>query len=95
MKGVSELKWIMIEAHKEARKFVEKYDVDYRAQVGISMGFLIRQREINRILKNLGDLRSTIPTQTLKTIRGQAIAGDIKAARKGLNREMKKYKKVI
>lgn len=85
----------MTEAHKEAREFVEKYGVDYRAQLGISMGFLIRQREISRILKSLGYLRNTIPRQTLKTIRGQAIAGDTKAARKGLNREMRKYKKVI
>lgn len=43
--------------------------------------------------KITGELKKyikTMPRQTLKTIRGQAIAGDAEGASKGLNREIKK-----
>lgn len=43
-----------------------------------------------KIIKELKNYREIMPRQTLKTIRGQAIAGDIEGARKGLNRETKK-----
>jgi hypothetical protein len=43
-----------------------------------------------KIIGELKKYRKTIPRQTFKTIRGQAIAGDIEGASKGLNREVKK-----
>lgn len=42
------------------------------------------------IIMELKKYRKTMPRQTLKTIRGQSIAGDIEGAKKGLNREIKK-----
>lgn len=45
-----------------------------------------KQEEINLIIKGLGRLRGKIPKQTIKTIRGQAIKGDIEGARKGLEK---------
>lgn len=39
-----------------------------------------------KIIRELKKHRETMPRQTLKTIRGQAVAGDIKGARKGLDR---------
>lgn len=39
-----------------------------------------------KIIKELKNHRRTIPRQTLKTIRGQAIAGDVTGARKGLDK---------
>lgn len=39
-----------------------------------------------KIIKELKDHRRTMPRQTLKTIRGQAIAGDITGSRKGLDK---------
>lgn len=45
-----------------------------------------------KIIKELKKHRRTMPRQTLKTIRGQAIAGDILGARKGLDREVKRLK---
>jgi len=43
-----------------------------------------------KVIEELGKHRKTMPRQTLKTIRGQAIAGDVEGASKGLNREIKK-----
>jgi hypothetical protein len=43
-----------------------------------------------KITGELKKYRKTMPRQTLKTIRGQAIAGDVEGASKGLNREIKK-----
>lgn len=43
-----------------------------------------------KVMEELGKHRKTMPRQTLKTIRGQAIAGDVEGASKGLNREIKK-----
>ena len=43
-----------------------------------------------KIIGELKKYRKTMPRQTLKTIRGQASAGDIEGASKGLNREVKK-----
>lgn len=39
-----------------------------------------------KIIKELKNHRKTMPRQTLKTIRGQAIAGDTQGARKGLDK---------
>lgn len=44
------------------------------------------------IIKELGKHRGVMPRQTLKTIRGQAIAGDLTGACKGFNREIRKIK---
>ena len=41
---------------------------------------------MKEILKELKQYRGKIPKQTLKTIRGQALSGNIEAARKGLER---------
>lgn len=45
-----------------------------------------------QIIRELRNHRKTMPRQTLKTIRGQAIAGDVTGAKKGLDREIKKLK---
>ena len=41
---------------------------------------------MKEILKELKQYRGKIPKQTLKTIRGQALSGNIEAARKGLEK---------
>lgn len=41
---------------------------------------------MKEILKELKQYRGKIPKQALKTIRGQALSGNIEAARKGLER---------
>lgn len=41
---------------------------------------------MKEIMKDLRSLRGKVPKQTIKTIRGQAIAGEIEAARKGLDK---------
>lgn len=46
--------------------------------------------EIDRFLAELKCYRRLIGRQTLLTIRGQALAGDIAGARKGLQRIIKK-----
>ena len=43
-----------------------------------------------KIIKELKGYRKTMARQTLKTIRGQAIAGDVEGARKGLDKEVEK-----
>lgn len=45
-----------------------------------------------KIIKELKNHRRTMPRQTLKTIRGQAIAGGVLGARKGLDKEIKRLK---
>ena len=45
--------------------------------------------ELDAILKVLKANRNTIPRKTLLTIRGQALSGDLKGARKGLDRALK------
>ena len=44
------------------------------------------RRDISEALKRLKELRGTISTQQLRTIKGQIIAGDICGAEKGLRR---------
>ena len=41
------------------------------------------------MLKELESYKSVIPIQTYKTIKGQVLAGDIKGARKGLDKVIK------
>lgn len=45
-----------------------------------------------QIIRGLRNHRKTMQRQTLKTIRGQAIAGDVAGAKKGLNKEIKRLK---
>ena len=45
---------------------------------------------INAFLKLLGTYRSLIPKQTLKTLRGQALSGDIEGAMRGLTHILQK-----
>lgn len=42
--------------------------------------------EINRFIKRLSNYKGKITTQQLKTLRGQALAGDLIGAKKGLER---------
>ena len=46
-------------------------------------------RETIKFIKDLKKYRREIPKQQLKTIRGQALAGDLKGARLGLKRVSK------
>ena len=46
--------------------------------------------EINRFVKRLSAYKGRIPPQQLKTLRGQALAGDVAGAQKGLERICKK-----
>jgi len=40
--------------------------------------------EINRFVKRLATYKGHIPPQQLKTLRGQALSGDVASAKKGL-----------
>jgi hypothetical protein len=42
--------------------------------------------EINRFIKRLEHYKGRIPTHQIKTLRGQALAGDLAGAKKGLER---------
>lgn len=44
--------------------------------------------EASEFVKMLADYRSQIDRQTLGTIRGQALRGDVKGAKKGLERTL-------
>ncbi|HPK16650.1 MAG TPA: hypothetical protein PKW41_11690 [Clostridia bacterium] len=46
--------------------------------------------EINRFIKRLAAYKNRIPAQQLKTLRGQALSGDVAGAQKGLERICKK-----
>lgn len=50
------------------------------------MGFV----EIHRFVKRLAAYKGRIPPQQLKTLRGQALAGDVAGAQRGLERTCKK-----
>jgi hypothetical protein len=41
---------------------------------------------LQSFLKELGQYRKILPKNTIKTLRGQALAGNILEAKKGLNR---------
>lgn len=42
--------------------------------------------EINKFVKKLRDYKGRIPAQQLRTLRGQALTGDLTGAKKGLTR---------
>lgn len=52
-------------------------------------------RETIKFIKLLKDYRGILPRQTIKTLRGQALAGDIEGAKKGLKKEVNKYARAI
>jgi hypothetical protein len=52
-------------------------------------------RETIRFIKNLKDYRGVLPKQIIKTLRGQALAGDVKGAKKGLKKEVSKIARAI
>jgi hypothetical protein len=49
--------------------------------------------EVTRFIKNLEAHKGSLPKQTYKTIRGQAIAGDIDGAHRGLEKELNRNNK--
>ena len=59
---------------------------------GVSLSM---DRETIRFIKGLKDYRGLLPRQVIKTLRGQALAGDVKGARKGLKKEVDKIGRVI
>lgn len=48
---------------------------------------------MNNFIVELKRYRRTLPRNILKTIRGQAMAGDLEGARKGLKTALDKYSK--
>lgn len=46
---------------------------------------------INKFIKSLKNYRGLLPSNILKTIRGQALSGDLEGARKGLEKALIKY----
>ena len=52
-------------------------------------------RETIRFIKGLKDYRGLLPRQVIKTLRGQALAGDVKGAKKGLKKEVDKIGRFI
>jgi hypothetical protein len=56
---------------------------------------LFMDRETIRFIKGLKDYRGLLPRQVIKTLRGQALAGDMKGAKKGLKKEVGKFGRVI
>ena len=59
---------------------------------GVSLSM---DRETIRFIKGLKDYRGLLPRQVIKTLRGQALAGDVKGAKKGLKKEVDKFGRVI
>lgn len=47
---------------------------------------LLKKKEINTFIIELKRYRSKLSKQVIKTIRGQAISGDLMGARKGLKK---------
>ena len=56
---------------------------------------LFMDRETIRFIKGLKDYRGLLPRQVIKTLRGQALAGDVKGAKKGLKKEVGKIGRTI
>ena len=52
-------------------------------------------RETIKFIKLLKGYRGILPRQTIKTLRGQALAGDIEGGKKGLKKEVSKYARAI
>ena len=50
----------------------------------------MERREVNRFVHKLKTYRHLLPKQTIKTLRGQAMAGNVVAAEKGLLTALRK-----
>lgn len=46
---------------------------------------------MNRFIRSLRNYRGRLPNNILKTIRGQALNGDLEGAKKGLEKALNKY----
>ncbi|WP_350343248.1 hypothetical protein PRVXT_002540 [Proteinivorax tanatarense] len=44
-------------------------------------------------IKSLGGYRELLPRQTLKTLKGQALSGNLEGAKKGLQRKLEEARK--
>jgi hypothetical protein len=43
-------------------------------------------RKTTKFIKGLKDYRGILPKQTIKTLKGQALSGDVEGAKKGLKK---------
>ena len=50
-------------------------------------------RDIKCFIKILGSYRGVLPKQTLKTLKGQALSGDLEGAKKGLQKKLEEVGK--
>ena len=68
---------IFKEAHKMTRKLVEKYDVDYQAQFGLCLAYLLENKEVTRmdmvekLIKEAREYRDEEKMAKLKEINGE------------------------
>lgn len=68
---------IFKEAHKMTRKLVEKYDVDYQAQFGLCLAYLLENKEVTRmdmvekLRKEAREYRDEEKMAKLKEINGE------------------------
>ena len=46
---------------------------------------------MNKFIKSLKCYKGQLPRNVLKTIRGQALSGDLEGAKKGLEKALNKY----
>lgn len=46
---------------------------------------------MSKFIKSLKNYRGRLPSNILKTIRGQALNGDLEGAKKGLEKALNKY----
>lgn len=52
-------------------------------------------RETIKFIELLKNYRRILPKQTIKTLRGQALAGDLMGAKKGLKKEVSKFARAV
>ncbi len=52
-------------------------------------------REAIRFIKGLKDYRGVLPKQIIKTLRGQALAGDVKGAKRGFKKEVSQIARAL
>lgn len=48
-------------------------------------------RETIRFIKSLKDYIGVLPRQTIKTLKGQALSGNLEGAKKGLEKGVKRF----
>jgi hypothetical protein len=49
--------------------------------------------DVKFFIKRLGSYRGVLPRQTLKTLKGQALSGDVEGAKKGLQKKLEEVRK--